>query len=120
MRIKSGSIRHRKKKRIFKEAEGRVGGRRRLWRTVIENVIKARVYAFTGRKLKKRDMRTLWITRLNAAVTMRGVSYSRFIRGLKLANIELNRRTLSELAIRDPQIFDEIVVVVKGVLETAA
>lgn len=120
MRVKSGSVRHRKKKRIFQEAEGRVGGRRRLWRTVIENVVKGRVYAFKGRKLKKRDMRSLWITRLSAACAMRGISYSRFIRGLKVANIELNRRTLSELAIREPQIFDEIFAVVTGALAKAA
>ena len=120
MRIKSGSIRHRKKKRIFKEAEGRVGGRRRLWRTVIDGVIKGRVYAYKGRTLKKRDIRALWITRLNAACGMRGLSYSRFIHGLKLASIELNRRTLSELAIREPQIFDEIIALVKGALAQAA
>ena len=120
MRIKSGSIRRRKKKRIFQEAEGRVGGRGRLWRTVIEHVVKGRVYAFNDRRLKKRDLRALWITRLNAACTMRGVSYSRFIHGLTLANIELNRRTLSELAIREPQVFEEIVAAVKGALTAAA
>ena len=120
MRIKSGSIRNRKKKRIFQEAEGRVGGHGRLWRTVIEHVIKGRVYAYNDRRLKKRDLRALWITRLNAACTMRGVSYSRFIHGLKLANIELNRRTLSELAIREPQVFEEIVAAVKGALSNAA
>ena len=120
MRIKSGSIRHRKKKRIYQEAEGRVGGHRRLWRTVIEHLVKGRVYAYNDRRLKKRDLRALWITRLNAACTMRGVSYSRFIHGLKLANIELNRRTLSELAIREPQVFEEIVAAVKGALSNAA
>ena len=120
MRIKSGSIRHRKKKRIFKEAEGRVGGRRRLWRTVLDGIIRGRVYAYRGRKLKKRDIRALWITRLNAACAMRDLSYSRFIHGLKVANVELNRRTLSELAIREPQIFDEIIALVKGALAQAA
>ena len=120
MRIKSGSIRHRKKKRIYQEAEGRVGGHRSLWRTVIEHLVKGRVYAYNDRRLKKRDLRALWITRLNAACTMRGVSYSRFIHGLKLANIELNRRTLSELAIREPQVFEEIVAAVKGALAIAA
>ena len=88
MRIKSGSIRHRKKKRIFDEAEGRVGGRGRLWRTVIEHVIKGRVYAYNDRRLKKRDLRALWITRLNAAVTMRGMSYSRFIHGAAITGRE--------------------------------
>lgn len=119
MRIKSGSVRHKKKKRIFKEAEGRVGGRRRLWRTVIDGVIKGRVYAYKGRKIKKRDARALWIIRLNAACMMRDLTYSRFIHGLKLANISLNRRTLSELAIREPQVFDEIVALVKGALAKA-
>ncbi len=120
MRIKSGCVRHRKKKRIFKEAEGRVGGRRRLWRTVVENVVRARVYAYTGRRLKKRDARALWITRLNAACAMRGLSYSRFIHGLKLANIELNRRTLSELAIREAKVFDEVIALVQAALQKAA
>lgn len=120
MRIKSGSIRHRKKKRLFKEAEGRVGGRSRLYRTMIDGIIKGRVYAYKGRKIKKRDARALWIIRLNAACGVHGVSYSQFIHGLKLANIELNRRTLSELAIREPQVFEEIVGLVKGALATAA
>ena len=120
MRIKSGAVRHKKKKRFFKEAEGRVGGRRRLWRTVVDGVIKGRVYAYKGRKLKKRDNRALWIIRLNAAATMRGLSYSRFIHGLKLANVTLNRRTLSELAIHEPQVFDEIMALVQGALAQAA
>ncbi len=120
MRIKSGSIRHRKKKRIFKEAEGRVGGRSRLYRTVIDGIVKGRVYAYKGRKIKKRDIRALWIIRLNAACTLQGLSYSRFIHGLKLANVSLNRRTLSELAIREPQVFNEVVALVKGALAKAA
>jgi len=120
MRVKYGKSRHKKKKRIFKEAQGRVGGLRRLWRTVQEQVRRARVYAFRDRKVRKRDFRQLWIMRLTAAAEMRGLRYSQLIHGLKLANIDLNRKMLSELAIHNVEVFDEITKIVKGALEKAA
>jgi large subunit ribosomal protein L20 len=80
-----------------------------LIRTVQDAVIRGRAYAYRDRRAKKRDFRQLWITRLSAACALRGLRYSTFIHGLKLANIELNRKMLSELAIHEPAVFDEIV-----------
>jgi large subunit ribosomal protein L20 len=108
MRIKYGKATRRKKNRIFREAKGSVGGRGTLWRTVQEHVRRARVYAFRDRRARKREFRALWIVRINAACMIRGLRYSQFIHGLKLAQIDLNRKMLSELAIHNPVIFDEI------------
>ena len=116
MRVKSGKTRLRSKKRLFHEAKGNVGGRRRLWRTVQETLVRARAFAWRDRRARKRDFRRLWITRLSAACTERGLKYSEFIHGLSVAGMELDRKTLSELAIREPHIFDEIVSVVKEAL----
>ena len=109
MRVKSGKARLRSKKRLFKEAKGNVGGRSKLLRTVKETVVRSRAYAYRDRKTRKRVFRALWITRLNAACRARGVKYSAFIHALHESNIELNRKTLSELAISDSAVFDEIV-----------
>lgn len=108
-RVRLGTARRRSKKRLFKEARGNVGGRSKLLRTVKETVVRSRVYAYRDRRNRKRLLRALWITRLNAACRQRGMSYSSFIHALKAANIDLNRKSLSELAISDPAIFDEIV-----------
>jgi len=116
MRIKYGQARQKKKKRIFAEAKGNFGGRSKLWRTVQETVIRSRAYAFRDRRVKKRNFRALWITRITAAAGARGLRYSQFIHGLRLANIELNRKMLSELAIHNPEVFDEITEVVKSKL----
>jgi len=107
-RVRLGTARRRSKKRLFKEARGNVGGRSKLLRTVKETVVRSRVYAYRDRRNRKRVLRALWITRLNAACRQRGVSYSSFIHALKAAEIGLNRKSLSELAISDPAIFDEI------------
>lgn len=120
MKVSTAVARRRSKKRLFREAKGRVGGRRKLLRVVKEGVIRGRVYAFRDRRARKRDFRALWITRLTAACRARGLRYSVFIHGLSLAGLELNRKTLSELAIREPQIFDEIVEVVRQALGEAA
>jgi large subunit ribosomal protein L20 len=121
MKVSTAVARRRSKKRLFREAKGRVGGRRKLLRTVKEGVIRGRVYAFRDRRNRKREFRALWITRLTAACRARGLRYSVFMHGLSLAGLELNRKTLSELAIREPQVFDEIVAVVRQALgETAA
>lgn len=118
MRVKSGQARLRSKKRIFKEAKGNRGGRSKLLRTVKETVIRARAFAYRDRKNKKREFRRLWIVRLSAACKMHGLKYSQFINGLKLANIELDRKSLSELAISDPAVFGEVVDLVKNGLES--
>jgi len=111
-RVRLGTARRRSKKRLFKEARGNVGGRSKLLRTVKETVVRSRVYAYRDRRNRKRLLRALWITRLNAACRQRGMSYSSFIHALKAADIDLNRKSLSELAISDPAIFDEIVAAV--------
>lgn len=108
MRVRYGKARRRSKKRLFKEARGNFGGRSKLLRTVKETVIRSRAYAFRDRRVRKREFRQLWITRLTAACRERGMSYSRFIHGLKLAKVELDRKSLSELAILNPEIFDEV------------
>ncbi|APZ96962.1 50S ribosomal protein L20 [Fuerstiella marisgermanici] len=114
MRVRYGKARRRSKKRLFKEAKGNFGGRSKLLRTVKETVIRSRVYAYRDRRVRKRMFRQLWITRLTAACRERGISYSQFINGLKVANLELNRKTLSDLAVLYPQVFDEVVEQVKA------
>lgn len=89
-------------------------GRRKLLRTVKEGIRRSRAFAFRDRRMKKRTMRALWITRLSAGCRMRGMSYSNFIHGLLCAGIELNRKMLSELAIFEPQIFDELVKIAQS------
>jgi large subunit ribosomal protein L20 len=116
MRVKYGKARRKSKKRLFREAKGRRGGRRNLLRTVKETNVRSRAYAFRDRRVRKRDFRRLWITRLNAACRELGVSYSQFIFGLKKAEIELNRKTLSELAIHEPDVFAEVVAAAKEAL----
>lgn len=117
MRVKSGKPRNRSKKRWFKAAKGNFGGRSKLLQTVKETVVRARAFAFRDRRVKKREYRALWITRLNAACAIHGLKYSEFIHGLKEANIELNRKSLSELAINEPAVFEEIVNLVKSTME---
>jgi large subunit ribosomal protein L20 len=117
MRARKGSARNRAKKRLFKAVEGFVGGRRRLLRTAKETLLRAGMFAFRDRRAKKRDFRRLFITRLSAAAEMRGLRYSRFIHGLRLANIGLDRKSLSELAIHDPETFDAVVARVRTELD---
>ncbi len=109
MRAKKGAARNRAKKRLFKKVEGFVGGRRKLLRTAKETLLRAGVFAFRDRRAKKRDFRKLFIIRVTAAAEMRGLRYSRLIHGLRLANVKLDRKSLSELAIFDPETFDAIV-----------
>ncbi|TDJ71783.1 MAG: 50S ribosomal protein L20 [Planctomycetota bacterium] len=109
VRVTYGAPRHRKKVRLFKQARGFRGGRSKLWRTVRESLIRAWAFSYRDRRQKKRHFRRLWVVRLNAAARMRGMSYSRLIDGLKKADIQLNRKQLSELAIHDPAAFDTIV-----------
>ncbi|MGQ9505441.1 MAG: 50S ribosomal protein L20 [Thermogutta sp.] len=119
MRTKTSAVRRRRVKRLFRRAKGFVGGRRRLLRTVKETLIRAGVYAYRDRRVRKREFRRLWITRISAAVRQRGMLYSRFIDGLKKAGIEMDRKTLAELAISDPEAFDQVVERAKAALEAA-
>ena len=116
VRVTYGAPRRQKKVRYFKRARGFRGGRSKLWRTVRESVMRAWAYSYRDRKQKKRQFRRLWIIRINAAARMRGMTYSRFMNGLKKAGIELNRKQLSELAIHDPKAFDAICDAAKGAI----
>jgi large subunit ribosomal protein L20 len=109
VRVTYGAPRHRKKARFFKQARGFRGGRSKLWRTVRESVVRSWAYAYRDRRQRKRQFRRLWIIRINAATRMRGMTYSKFIAGLKKAEVDLNRKQLSELAIHDPAAFDAVV-----------
>ena len=108
-RVRSGVPRHKRKKKLMKRVRGQYGGRHRLYRTALEARKTSDEYAFEGRKQKKRDFRRLWIIRISAALDEQDISYSRFMNGLKKADISLNRKALSELAIHDPEAFGEIV-----------
>ena len=116
MRTTKGPARNKAKRRLFRKTKGFVGGRGNLLRTAKETIIRSEVNAFRDRKVRKRDFRRLWIIRINAAVRERGIRYSEFIHGLTKANIELDRKSLSELAIHDPAAFDVIVNEVKQAL----
>jgi large subunit ribosomal protein L20 len=116
MRTTKGTARRKAKKRLFRQAKGYRGGRSKLLRTVKESLLRSGQYAYRDRRVRKRDFRRLWITRLNAAARERGLRYSEFICGLKLAGIELDRKTLSEMAIHDPSAFDEVVSKAKEAL----
>ena len=107
-RTKGGWKTRARRKRVLKQAQGYWGARRKLYAVAKETVDRALAYAFEGRKQKKRQFRQLWITRINAAVRPFDMSYSRFINGLKKANIELDRRVLSDLAMHDPKAFEVV------------
>jgi large subunit ribosomal protein L20 len=108
-RVTRGFKARRRRKKILKMARGYVGGRHRLFRTATEAVDRALCYAYRDRKTKKRDFRQLWIARISAAAKLNGISYSKLIGGLKRANIELDRKVLSNTAIVDPNAFSQIV-----------
>lgn len=120
MRISYSVARHRAHKRLYKESKGRFGARKNLIRTVKEQVVRARCFAYRDRRNRKRDFRALWIIRLKAAAAIHGMRYSEFIHGLVLADIRLNRKVLSELAIHSPEVFGEIAQAVKDALASAA
>ena len=115
-RIKRAVTSHKKRRRIFKQAKGYFGAKSKQYRTAKAAVMKSMNYAYTGRKLKKRDFRKLWIQRINAAARLNGISYSRLMNGLKLAGVEVNRKMLSEMAIQDPAGFAQLVEVAKSKL----
>jgi len=108
MRIKRGYKARRRRNKVLKLAKGFRGGRSKLFRTASDSVDKALMYAYRDRKARKRDFRKLWITRINAAARMNDLSYSKLIHGLKLANIDIDRKVLAELAISDPPAFSRI------------
>ena len=112
-RVKRAVNSRKNHKKVLKLAKGYYGGKSKLFKTANESVIRALRNAYVGRKLKKRDYRRLWIARINAATRMNGLSYSKFMNGMKLAGVDINRKMLSEIAINDPKAFAELVEVAK-------
>lgn len=115
-RIKGGLNAKKKHNRVLKLAKGYRGARSKQYRVAKQSVMRALTSSFAGRKEKKRQFRRLWIARINAAARMNGISYSKFMYGLKLANVDLNRKMLSEMAISDPEGFAALVEVAKSKL----
>ncbi len=113
MRIKRGVNAVKKRRKILKSAKGYFGAKSKLYRIAREQVMKSGQYAYIGRKQKKRDFRALWITRINAGCRQNDISYSRFISGLKKANVALNRKVLADIAVREPETFAKLVETAK-------
>ena len=116
-RVKGGTISRARHKKVMKQAKGYFGSKHRLYRSANEQVMHSGKYAYRDRKQKKRDFRKLWITRINAACRQNDISYSKFINGLTKAEIDINRKMLSEIAIDNPASFTELVKVAKDALE---
>ncbi|HZN58576.1 MAG TPA: 50S ribosomal protein L20 [Planctomycetota bacterium] len=115
-RVRNGVAKNRKRKRLMRRVKGFRGGRGKLLRTAKETRIRAEVFATKHRRKKKGDWRGLWIIRINAACRARGINYSKFMLGLRRANVELNRKMLADLALRDSSGFDNLVLAAKSAL----
>ncbi|MFL6479411.1 MAG: 50S ribosomal protein L20 [Bacillales bacterium] len=112
-RVKGGTVTRKRRKKVLKLAKGYYGSKHTLYKVANQQVMKSLMYAFRDRRQKKRDFRKLWITRINAAARINGLSYSRLMHGLKLAGIEVNRKMLAELAVSDANAFAELANVAK-------
>jgi large subunit ribosomal protein L20 len=113
-RVKRSIHARKKRRKILKLAKGYFGARSRLYRTATEAVERAMKYAYRDRKVRKRDFRKLWIARINAAARIHGISYSKFIDGMKKAGMDMDRKVLADIAVRDPEAFSKIVSIAKG------
>lgn len=113
MRVKGGNVTHLRRKKILKQAKGYFGSKHILFKTAKEQVMRSKRYAYIDRRRIKRDFRKLWIKRINAACRLNDISYSKFMHGLKVAKIDLNRKMLSEIAIHDPAGFSDLVKIAK-------
>jgi large subunit ribosomal protein L20 len=113
-RAKGGPKTRQRRKKILKRAKGNVGGRRKLYRTAAETVLRAGAFAYRGRKLKKRQARALWIVRLNAACRQLGLTYSTFMAGLRQAGVNVDRKVLAEIALHDPPAFAKLADTVRA------
>ena len=113
-RVKRGKTTRKRHKRLLKKTKGFWGQRKNIFKRAKETLLRAMAFAFTGRKLKKRDMRALFIARIKAASVQNGMSYSTFMFGLTKANVGLNRKMLSQLAIFEPDVFAQLVTIAKG------
>lgn len=109
MRVKRGYVSRRRHKKVLKITKGQWGTKHRLFRRANEAMMKSLWYSYRDRRQRRRDLRRLWITRINAAARLNGTTYSRLIHGLKQAEIELDRKVLADIAVRDPQTFSAIV-----------
>ena len=116
-RAKRGNKRLERRKKILKLAKGYRGTKSKLYRSAKESVERGLSFAYTGRKLKKRDFRSLWIVRIGAAARLNGMNYSQFMHGLKLSGIELDRKVLADLAAKQPDAFKEVAAKAKSALE---
>ena len=119
-RVKGGSKTRQRRKKVLKMAKGYVGGRGRLYRSAVDAVHRALAYSYRHRKAKKRDFRRLWITRINAAARIHGLSYSRLMDALRKAHIELDRKILADLAVSDPGAFSKIAEKAKASIQKGA
>lgn len=117
-RVKGGTVSKNRRRKVLKQAKGYFGSKHRLYKTAQEQVFHSGAYAYRDRRQKKRDFRKLWITRINAACRENEISYSKFMNGLSIAGIEINRKMLSELAIDNPASFTELVNVSKEALKS--
>ena len=117
MRVKTGVVRRRRHKKVLKQAKGFYSGRRKHFRKAKEQLERSLCYAFRDRKQKKRDFRSLWIIRINAACRMQDMSYSKFMHGLKLANIEMDRKILADMALNDIESFNKLIQSAKSALK---
>ena len=115
-RVKGGTVSKNRRRKVLKEAKGYFGSKHRLYKTAQEQLMHSGVYSFNDRKKNKGNFRKLWIARINAGTRMHGLSYSRFMNGLKISGINLNRKMLSEMAINDPQGFENLVNTAKKAL----
>src|SRR3954471_16014685 len=104
-RVKGGTVTRRRRKKVLKLAKGYYGSKHTLYKVANQQVMKSYLYAYRDRRNKKRDFRRLWITRINAAARINGLSYGQFMHGLRLAGIELDRKILADIAVRDPETF---------------
>ena len=109
MRVKGGTVTRARRKRIMKLAKGYTGSKHRLFKTAKDQVMKSGLYAFRDRKANKRNFRELWMARINAGARQNGISYSKLMHGLKLANIDMNRKMLADLAVNDAEAFKAVV-----------
>jgi len=119
-RVKRGFKARRRRNKVLKLAKGYRGARSKLFRSATEAVDRALNYAFRDRRVKKRDFRSLWITRINAASRLNGLSYSKFIFGLKKANVQIDRKVLADIALQDPAAFTHLTETAKGALQKAS
>ncbi len=114
MRVKGGNVTHLRRKKVLKQAKGYFGSKHLLFKTAKEQVMHSNQYAYVSRRDRKNDFRKLWIKRINAACRMNDISYSKFMHGLKVAKVDVNRKMLSEIAIHNPEDFKALVEVAKN------